>query len=338
MTADCACELGLDSLRRTLSRSESATLDAHVSSCADCRMLLRINADLEPLVDCQPGDEGVIAAAAAGALSGQRGFRDSPVVGRSRIRGAALVLLVLVSGSAAAVAAGRQRGWLTGGVMGRLFPVRPAASISLASAPPARPRGRMPRGAIAMKAASPEMVSAGPDAVTVPGAAPSVEPPRDVSPVVAERSGAPAARRPPSHLAADVTSRIALEGHRSSARDLLEAATAARARGEGRRAADLFRRLQVLHPGTGEARVALVAAGQLLLDQRDFWGALTAFDAYRAQAPAGPLLEEALDGAARSLAGLQRFDEELNVWRELTTRFPRSAYLPRAMQRLAATR
>jgi len=84
--------------------------------------------------------------------------------------------------------------------------------------------------------------------------------------------------------------------------------------------------------------VALVSSGQLLLDGGDFSGALAAFRAYRVRAPAGPLVEEALDGAARALDGLGRPSEERAVWREMVARFPGSAYLPRATRRLRVLR
>jgi hypothetical protein len=119
---------------------------------------------------------------------------------------------------------------------------------------------------------------------------------------------------------------------------LLARGTAARARGDRAAAVVFFRQLQVEYPAAKESVVALVSSGQLLLDGGDFSGALAAFRAYGARAPSGPLAEEALDGAARALAALGRPGEERAVWRELVARFPGSAYLPRATQRLRVLR
>jgi TolA-binding protein len=99
-----------------------------------------------------------------------------------------------------------------------------------------------------------------------------------------------------------------------------------------------FRQLQIEYPAATDSQVGLVSSGQLLLDGGDFSGALAAFRAYRERVPAGPLVEEALDGTARALAGLGRANEERTVWREMITRFPGSAYLSRATQRLRALR
>jgi hypothetical protein len=123
-----------------------------------------------------------------------------------------------------------------------------------------------------------------------------------------------------------------------SAGALLASGTAARARGDRAAAVAFFRQLQVAYPAAKESEVALVSSGQLLLDGGDFSGALAAFRAYRERAPAGPLVEEALDGAARALAGLGRHSEERTVWREMVARFPGSAYVPRATQRLRVLR
>jgi TolA-binding protein len=100
----------------------------------------------------------------------------------------------------------------------------------------------------------------------------------------------------------------------------------------------LFRQLQIQYPAATESQVALVSSGQLLLDGGDFIGALAAFRAYRERVPSGALVEEALDGAARALAGLGRVNEERTIWRELVIQFPGSAYLPRATQRLRVLR
>jgi tetratricopeptide (TPR) repeat protein len=123
-----------------------------------------------------------------------------------------------------------------------------------------------------------------------------------------------------------------------SAGALLASGTAARARGDRAAAVAFFRQLQVAYPAAKESQVALVSSGQLLLDGGDLGGALAAFRAYRERAPAGPLIEEALDGAARALAGLGRHSEERTVWREMVARFPGSAYVPRATQRLRVLR
>jgi hypothetical protein len=119
---------------------------------------------------------------------------------------------------------------------------------------------------------------------------------------------------------------------------LLASGTTARARGDRTAAVGFFRQLQIQYPAATESQVALFSLGQLLLDGGDFSGALAAFRAYRERVPAGPLVEEALDGTARALAGLGRPNEERAVWREIITQFPGSAYLPRATERLRVLR
>jgi TolA-binding protein len=309
-----ACDLGGVFLRRAVSATERQLRDAHLSSCSECRMLARLGADLDPLGDLRPGDEAVVAAAAEAAIS-RLGRVDWTV--KRRATPGLLALVLWIGASAAAVAAGSQLVRLASYAAEGRIRDRIGAHRSRRGdvAPvPIRPLAQPPPIAVAEAVRSPRPVS--------------------VAIVAAQEPRAPSVTRTAGSIErlgfAEASAPLLVP----TARQLLAAGTTARASGDRTGAVDFFRQLQDLHPGTAEARVALVSSGQLLLDAGDFAGAAAAFIAYRRQAPAGALVEEALDGLARSFAGLQRFDDERQVWRELSIRFPRSAYLPRATQRL----
>jgi TolA-binding protein len=300
-----ACDLGGVFLRRAISATERQLRDAHLSSCSECRMLARLGADLDPLGDLRPGDEAVVAAAAEAAIS-RLGRVDRTV--KRRATPGLLALVLWIGASAAAVAAGSQLVRLRDRIDGHRSRRGDVAPV------PIRPLAQPRPIAVAEAVRSLRPVSV---AIVAP------QEPRALS---VTRTAGSIERRGFAEAPAPLPV--------PTARQLLAAGTAARASGDRTGAVGFFRQLQDLHPGTAEARVALVSSGQLLLDAGDFAGAAAAFNAYRRQAPAGALVEEALDGLARSFAGLQRFDDERQVWRELSVRFPRSAYLPRATERL----
>ena len=91
-------------------------------------------------------------------------------------------------------------------------------------------------------------------------------------------------------------------------------------------------------PGSPEARVSAVSLGDLFLEGGAPGRAFAAYDAYLAEAPGGPLTEEALSGRARALGRLGRSGDEAETWRLLLRRFPRSAYQELARRRLEELR
>ena len=387
MTPDASqsrvCDLGVGWRRAPLSHAEQRRYEEHVSSCDDCRIMARLNTDIDLLGDVRPGDEAVVAAAADSALSRLSRIESG---GKRRALSGLMVVVLILSTSAGAVAARRQLVWLASTVAEALFPARRTLRSDQRAAPPVRSSNRAP-GAVAPLASNPAAESA-------PGVAPAVpkiataparvavavavaEPrrsrqfqQRDAAKLVVPRdaSGSRSTDRPAvptqvisteppllNELPAPAEGRVPAGGSVPSARigqssiaswpsplptagALLASGTAARARGDRAAAVALFRQLQIQYPAATESQVALVSSGQLLLDGGDFIGALAAFRAYRERVPSGALVEEALDGAARALAGLGRVNEERTIWRELVTQFPGSAYLPRATQRLRVLR
>lgn len=360
------CDRGVAMARGSFTEAERRAHEAHVSSCDDCRMLARLHADVTVLGDLRRGDEKVVASAVEGTLARLDRTR-SAAGGRRRAMPGLLVVVLVAGSSAGAFAARRQLAWLASATGEVLFarrrtpPDRAAAEAAVrakrgirvaaagtepiparfpepAPGPAAPPVQSIPQRKAALAGsprpsswqrseARPIALPAEAPAGTSPGtgSAPDIEGPRHSlgslsSPASPESRSSPASR--PFLLPVP------------GARQLLADGTAARARGERAVAVGIFGRLQSRYPTSPEALVSLISSGQLLLDQGDFAGALAAFGAYRERSPAGSLAEEALDGLARSFAGLARFDEERRTWRELMARFPRSAYLPRARARL----
>ena len=374
------CELDVGGRGGPLSHAEQRRRDEHVSSCDDCRVMARLNTDIDPLGDVRPGDEAVVAAAADLALSR---LNRSESVGRRRAMPGLMVVVLVLGTSAGAVAARRQLARLASTVAEALYPARRALRSDQRVGPPVHSSSR-PHSALAPVALNPtaELASTVPPVVpriakvsatvtaTVPTAvAVAVAEPRRSRPFqhrdvpgsrstgipVAPTQVVPAeppvsnevpvaveARMPPGDFVS--TERPGQSSIASSpslpptASALLASGAAARARGDRAAAVAFFRQLQIQYPAATESQVGLVSSGQLLLDGGDFSGALAAFRAYRERVPAGPLVEEALDGTARALAGLGRANEERTVWREMITRFPGSAYLSRATRRLRALR
>jgi hypothetical protein len=348
------CDLGVGRRRRgPLSPAErqlQRRYDEHLASCDDCRVMARLNADVDPLGDVRPGDEAVVAAAADLALS--RLGRIESAVGRRRALPGLMVVVLMLGTSAGAVAARRHLVRLASTVAETLFPTRRTLRRDQRVAPPVRSRSRA-TGVVAPVASNPAAESRSTAAPEVPMVVPAPVPAAVPAPVVVAVAQPQRLRqvRQPEGVEPLVWHDVPgspMESHGQpfaprpspppTARALLASGTAARARGDRAAAVAFFRQLQLVYPAAKESQVALVSAGQLLLDGADFSGALAAFGAYRARDPAGPLVEEALDGAARALAGLGRDSEERAVWREMVARFPGSAYLPRATQRLRALR
>jgi len=318
-----SCDLGGKALRVAVSEAERKLRAAHLSSCIDCRVMARLNADFEALGDLRPADEAIVDAAAEATIA-RLGRADRTA--KRRAMPGLLALVLWIGASAGAVAAGHRL-------------VRLASNEAAVRSPRgtddhpghhAKIAGEPVVGAVASVPTRPPVSAAPISVVEAPRSRRSVRvalaAPPNLSALSVREAGGPT--EGPSSAGAPAASPT------PTARQLLAAGTAARAGGARARAVDLFRRLQELYPGSAEARVALVSSGQLLLDSGDFAGAAAAFGGYRRKAPAGALIEEALDGLARSLAGLRRFDDERQIWRELVERFPRSAYLPRATQRL----
>jgi hypothetical protein len=120
-----------------------------------------------------------------------------------------------------------------------------------------------------------------------------------------------------------------------TAASLFASANAARRRGEGAKATQLYRELQQSYPASDEARTSRATLARLLLDRGEPGAALTGFDQYLSRGGA-VLEEEALVGRALALQNLGRRDEEIGAWNEVLRSYPRSVYADHARARLAA--
>jgi ferric-dicitrate binding protein FerR (iron transport regulator) len=104
---------------------------------------------------------------------------------------------------------------------------------------------------------------------------------------------------------------------------LLEQARSLRGRGEFRKAADLYRRINEQNPRSASGSAALISLGELLLSSlNDPKGALNAFNAYLAGG--GPLAREALFGKARALRALNQRTEERRSIQQFIASYPDS--------------
>lgn len=119
----CPEDLVVRARRGALSADECAELDAHVSGCADCRLLLRLGRDLDEELEPAPGD-ALIAARIAKKLA-------SKVAATPRRTSPAVVVLVAAAILAfAALAAASSLG---------LFPFT-TSEVAPPSTPPPPPR------------------------------------------------------------------------------------------------------------------------------------------------------------------------------------------------------
>jgi len=119
-----------------------------------------------------------------------------------------------------------------------------------------------------------------------------------------------------------------------SASSLFERANGARRGADYVAAEDLYRRLLERYPSSREAATARIVLGRMLLSQGEPDAALALFDRYLADAPRGPLAEQALVGRAQCLSRLGRRDEERLAWRSLLETFPGSPSRTEALERL----
>lgn len=121
---------------------------------------------------------------------------------------------------------------------------------------------------------------------------------------------------------------------RESAAELLERANRARRAGETQQAIGLFRELTQRHSGSGEARLAEVRLGNLLLERGQPRAAIAEFDRHLARG--GSLAPEALYGRARALGALGDQAAERKAWAALVRDYPGSPYVGFAERRLKA--
>jgi hypothetical protein len=121
---------------------------------------------------------------------------------------------------------------------------------------------------------------------------------------------------------------------RASASELFERANRARRAGDTQQAMALFRELTQRHAGAGEARLAEVRLGNLLLEGGQSRAALAEFERHLARG--GSLAPEAAYGRARALGALGDQPAERKAWSALVRDYPGSPYVGFAERRLKA--
>jgi ferric-dicitrate binding protein FerR (iron transport regulator) len=103
---------------------------------------------------------------------------------------------------------------------------------------------------------------------------------------------------------------------------LLQQALALRARGQFRRAAEVYRQIHQASPGSAAGGTALMSLGELALSSlNDPRAALAAFDSYLATG--GALSQEAAFGRIRALRALGRTAEERSAIEGFVARYPK---------------
>jgi hypothetical protein len=296
---ECQSELVIRSRRGRLSQAEGLSLQAHLASCATCRLSRRVLSDFGEMSAVDHRDDVRIerlASLARGWTKGRVRLRH-PVARRFRVRFRFLAFaagVALLAGSASAAI------WLRH---------QPAPLAAVPSEPQPVVQPAPARRALATRTA----------------------------PVPAE-TGSPMAPEAPAPLPARRHDLRALaEGARPTPALLLRRAGDAQRSGDRPAALALYRQLRRDHPTSPEALLATVPLGKLLLS-RDPSGSLLEFDVYLRSASAGALLPEALYGRARALEALGDAGRERQTWERLLAAFPDSAYAPIGRRRLAELR
>jgi hypothetical protein len=295
---ECHSELVIRARRGRLSQAEGLSLQAHLASCATCRLSRRVLSDFGEMSAVDHRDDVRIerlASLARGWTKGRVRPRHHPVARRFRFRFLAFAAgVALLAGSASAAI------WLRH---------KPAATAAVSSEPSPVAHSTSASRAIAVR----------------------------TSPVPAE-TGSPTPPDAPAPLAARRRDLRALsDGARPSPALLLRRAGDAQRSGDRPAALALYRQLRRDHATSPEALLATVPLGKLLL-ARNPGASLLEFDVYLRSASAGALVPEALYGRARALEALGDAGRERQTWDRLLAAFPDSAYAPIGRRRLAELR
>ena len=122
-----------------------------------------------------------------------------------------------------------------------------------------------------------------------------------------------------------------------SSRALFTEASLMRRQGRSGRAIQLYSELLERYPHSAEAGSAQIALGMLHLQSGAAGTALTYFNRYLGEHPAGQLGAEALWGKTRALTALGRDEEARRDLLRLVSRYPRSTYATAARAKLGST-
>ncbi len=290
----------LQRVRRGLASDQERTaFEAHLGSCADCRLALDVADDFEQVEVASPDDGERIARMAAAARGGFE-QRSAPPTASKRRRLTWTIGVAAVGLTGAAAASGF--GWAPWNSDPQ------AASLAAPSAAPARTE-------------------------------PSVPMVRPESPAEPHRAEAePAPEVLPEPRVSEAPARSALGAEPPSARESYRLANEHRRAGRTAQAIANYRSLQRQHPGSAEARLSHVSLGRVLLQHGSAGQALRQFEGYLVGGSGQRLAAEALYGRGRALQALGRRAEEGENWRRLIREYPDSAYATHASRRLAELR
>jgi TolA-binding protein len=291
---DCLSDLVTRSRRYRMSRDEQAELDAHLPTCASCRLTQQIGADFDAIGGLQARD-GVLIATLAKQIA-QRGQRKS--AGRTMARFvavAAAVALALFAAAAGAYAVFERRATES---------VAATAGPWLATAP------------------EPEQVDLVANAASRGPRVDAPNPVRQARPSSHAMSRARAERAPARSASVE------------SASSLFASANGERRASHVVEAISLYDELERRYPESPEAHVSRVSLGRLLLARSMWADALTQLNDYLTASPDGTLAPEALFGMARSLEALGRTGDARATWGRLLAKFPDSVYAAQAQRRI----
>ncbi|WP_437534054.1 tetratricopeptide repeat protein [Sorangium sp. So ce726] len=349
MTADCRSELLTRVRRGVATEPDRLALDAHLGTCASCRISWVLALDFDAAGAAEPGDAELLARIANAAIGGA--VIDLPCEGapaRRRREGAPVRLASAPvrpdndvrrgddDARPGSLLAGRRwAGWTRSAWLYAAAAVL-VAGVSLATSALVQPRPAAEMGpsarriepslrvavsrarAAASLAAAPSEGEAAPAPTEAAGLAPAAPKPRE-----AARGPSAAASSPSASPSA------------STAEQLFREANDARRAGSSRRAIELYRALQKGFASSPEATLSLVSLGGLLLQTGSPAVALAQFDRYLGVAGSRPLAVEALYGRGRALRALGRAGDEAQTWRRLLREHPGSPYVEHARRRLA---
>lgn len=307
---DCSSALVARSRRDPLTRDERARLDAHVATCASCRLEQRIGADFDAIGGVRPGDDVLDARLADAIVQGCSGRAPRRGPPRWVWASAAAACLLLAAGAGAGLSL-RHRG------ASEQVPPHVAGTESAPGPRPSAPPSTVAQApaAAAVTVAPVPLVSRGAEAS--PAAPPGV-------------TRASAARQPRAEARSEPT-------EAETASSLFESANGERRKNHVTAAISLYDQLQRRYPKSEEARISRVSLGRLLLERGIWSEALSQLDAYLASGDGGTLAPEALFGRARALEALGQTADARATWNRLLTTFPDSVYARPARQRLDAS-
>jgi len=313
-----ALDLSIRARRGTLRTDEQRALEHALETSAIVRTAHEVGQCFDATNVVRPGDDALIARAAAAALVTTPARRHK-LRGRFVLALAASLAVASVAAATGVVAVRHARNLELERQLANANHHDVTRSHDARGAAPERPAATA--GTSTKSAATLPLV----DSAAPPPPVDSAAPPTADAPVRARtQSTAPAPVPAPSH-----------EPPEKTAAGLFRDASAARRAGDLATATALFSELSSRFPGTNEARVSEVSLGKLLLGAGRAREAEAAFNAYL-RGGTGDLTEEALVGRASALSALGRTADERRAWADLVSRYGVSVYRARAEARIEA--